>query len=310
MNLMLAVNDKYCDFAKVMLASFLQNNSFEHNDIYFLYGSVSAENLDAISTLVEKNFDASFVPIKINEKDLPPLPLVGRFSIETYYRFLADELLPKSVERVLWLDSDMVVRKSLKEFYYQDFDGKLLAVCKSINKEPQSLLKKMGLPEDTVYFNAGTILFNLSKIREEIKIKDYFDYIENNWDKITWLDQDVLNALYSGKTKINDYNKYNKQLFSTDRFSSKEKREIEEQACIIHYIGGIKPWDYRFENSCRKYFLEYYKVFISEKEYTELNRKHFFYKINRFFHNIKINLRKMAGKLLRLLKLKKSREEK
>ena len=123
MNLMLSVNDKYCEPAMVMLTSFLTNNSFEHNDIYFLYGNVSAENIGKISSFIGSKYDVSFYPIKINENDMPLLPIDYHFSIETYYRFFAQELLPENVERVLWLDADMIVRKSLEEFYYQDFEG-------------------------------------------------------------------------------------------------------------------------------------------------------------------------------------------
>ena len=185
MNLIFSVDNKYCELALVMLASFLNNNSFEHNDIYFIYGNVSDENLEKLSSFVELNYDASFIALKLNEEELPPLPVRGRFSIETYYRFWAQELLMQSADRALWLDSDMVVRTSIKEFYYQDFEDKSLVVCKSVNKDPKSLLRKMELPEDTTYFNAGTILFNLSKIRKEVSIRDYFEYIKNNSDKIT-----------------------------------------------------------------------------------------------------------------------------
>ena len=33
---------------------------------------------------------------------------------------MTQEVLPESVDRVLWLDADIIINKCLKEFYYQD----------------------------------------------------------------------------------------------------------------------------------------------------------------------------------------------
>lgn len=281
MNILVSANDQYIFPLKVMLTSLLETNNFEHNNIYFIYSSVQQCNVDDIRQYVEENFDATVVPHLINSDDFREFPVSHHFSIETYYRFLAQNIIPQTEDRVLWLDADMIVKKSLKEFYYQDFQRKHLVVCKSINKNPQMLLDKLQCPPGTVYFNAGTILFNLNLIRN-ITLKDYYQYFIENKSRITWLDQDILNGMFALKTKIDDFKIYNMQMFSEDIFSTDEKRHINKDTAIVHYIGSVKPWHSCYKNSCSKYWIQYAKKVWTPQEYLVFLCKRLKYKC---FHN-------------------------
>lgn len=256
MNFLVAANKDYIYPLKVMLTSLLESNPGEHHNVYFLYSAVPKSMIQAIKTYIENKYDCDFIDKYIVETDFADFPVSHHFSIETYYRFLAQNIVPASEDRVLWLDADMIVRKSLKEFYYQEFDGNTLVVCQSINKNPQELLTKLGCPEGTVYFNAGTILFNLQKLRK-VTLRDYQDFYVKNKDRITWLDQDIFNAMYARETKVCDYRVYNMQMFSATKFTEEELQFIESQTAILHYIGGIKPWHSSFANPCKQYWTYY-----------------------------------------------------
>lgn len=265
MNILLAANEKYYLATKVMLASLLENNAFEHHNIYFLNNMMSEKSIRNLKKYVEKECRATFIPIKVNMEDFEEFPLSHHFSIETYFRFLVQDILPENEQRVMWLDVDMVVLKSLYDFYYQDFDEKSLIVCKSINKNPQALLDKLQCPPGTIYFNAGMILFNLEKVRR-YKLVDYRNYYEKNKERITWLDQDILNGMYALDTKIVDYKKYNLQFFNETIWSENDLKQIEGETVILHYIGNIKPWSEGYTNSCAKYWYQYAKESFSVLE--------------------------------------------
>ena len=194
MNILIAINEGYYKPARVMLTSLCENNRFESHDVYLLYSELKEDSITDLKETLSR-YNCAVHPVYVDGKSFEDLPVSHHFSIETYYRFLMQTMVPNNLERILWLDADMIIKGSLKDFYYQNFDDKYIAVCKSINSDPDSLIKKLSLPKGTVYFNAGIILFNLEKIRNEISPKVYFDYAENNAEKITWLDQDILKFL-------------------------------------------------------------------------------------------------------------------
>src|SRR5699024_580953 len=142
----------------------------------------------------------------------------------------------------------------------QDFCGKHIVACQSINENSLELIKKLELPEDSLYFNAGVILFNLKSIRVDIEPKSYFKYIEENSEKITWLDQDVLNVIYNQKTKFADKERYNYQVFSNRKFTPQNLQTIQNETAIIHYIGPLKPWHFQYENDLKKEYWKYAKI--------------------------------------------------
>lgn len=273
MNILVAANNNYYLPLKVMLTSLLENNDYEQHDIYLMYHEMNEDNVNELKKFIWERYHASVHPIHIRIDLFEGYSISHHFSIETYFRFLVQDIIPKSQKRILWLDSDMVVLKSLKDFYYQDFEDKSLVVCKSINKDPQALLSKLQCPNGAVYFNAGTILFNLEKIREEVSFKTYSDFYLANKDRITWLDQDVLNAVFALKTKIDDYKMYNMQFFDMPNFSKEELKELEKKTVILHFIGSVKPWHREYRNACKKYWYRYAKKVLHNKEYKSLKKE-------------------------------------
>lgn len=270
MNILIAINSNYLIPAKVMLTSLFENNKEEEINVYLLHSSLSEKEVYILRKHIEENYNGKLNDIFVDKQNFEGLPINHHFTVETYYRFLAQSILPDNVERILWLDADMIIKKSLKEFYYQDFEENYVVVCESINKNPKELLRKLDLPENSKYFNAGTILFNLKKVRKELKPYDYFEYIEKNREKITWLDQDVLNVLYNKKCKYNNYKIYNMQVFSDEYVDSKRIEDID-RAAILHYIGSVKPWDFKYMNYYDKYYWHYYKL-SKEKGNITINR--------------------------------------
>lgn len=264
MNFLVAANEKYMHPLRVMLTSLLCNNKGENHNIYFLYNNVCKNSVASLKKYIEKNFDCNFNPCLIHEEYFNEFPISHHFSIETYYRFLAQDIVPQSEDRVLWLDADMIVRKPLNEFYYQDFEGKSLVACKSINTDPQALLDRLGCPQGAVYFNAGIILFNLNKLRG-ITLQDYYKFYEHNKEKIRWLDQDILNAIYALDVKIADYRIYNMQFFSNP-VPIEDQETVESMSAVLHYIGNKKPWDDDYANPYKKYWIENENRILTPRE--------------------------------------------
>lgn len=256
MNILMGINTKYLMPARVMLTSLLENTR-EEVKIYLLYNSLEKSAIQSLSEYLCKRYHAELIAIFVDIKDFKDFPLSHHFSVETYFRFLAPTMLPKDVLRVLWLDSDIIIKKNIDEFYNTDFQGNCLVACESQITDPEKfkrMKKKLGLTEESAYFNAGVILFNIEKIRANYSQKIFFDYMEANHHKLTWLDQDVLNVIFHDSTRIFDSKIYNFQFFDVTPFSKSQANEIKKETAILHYIGGVKPWQVRYSNPLAFYY--------------------------------------------------------
>lgn len=268
MNIFISANDRYILPTKVMLTSFLVNNSEEYHHIYFMYSSVSEENICALGELVGQ-YGADFIPVQVNSDSFGEFRRTERISVETYYRFLVTKILPDSESRALWMDVDLVVNGKLDDFYYQDFNGNHLAGCRDIGDHTEKL-EKLNCPEGSSYINAGVILFNAEKMRQ-YDLEDYCSYYTTHEKEITWFDQDVINGMFAGKISVWDCDLFNVQV-SNWRF--KNQYDLN-QAAIIHYIGESKPWFTTYTNAAARVWDFYYaKTFNCSGLYLFKRRIH------------------------------------
>jgi lipopolysaccharide biosynthesis glycosyltransferase len=147
--------------------------------------------------------------------------------------------------------------------------------------ESEYLLNFIDVPktERIRYFNSGVILFNLKKIRQDNKAKELFVFMKENQNKIQMPDQDALNVVFYKQVTYLDSKKYNNLMFTRVKVDWKKKKELENDACIIHYVGADKPWFYKYLNSSFKYYWKIERENGNKKEYVTFLLKHYLYLI-------------------------------
>ena len=79
-------------------------------------------------------------------------------------------------------------------------------------------------------------MFDLDNIRKKITTQTFFDCLEENREKIVWLDQDVLNIVFADDKKLLEQQVYNFTFFSDTLFSKDELEKIKQEIYILHYI--------------------------------------------------------------------------
>lgn len=168
MNVLISVNNLYLDKAKTMLHSMHRNNC-ERTTVYLMNHCLSKGSVQRFREYLQHKLNMTLIEIDVSKTELDHMPLGNaHFSIEMYYRILAQFLLPEDIDRILWLDADIIICRSLYKFYNQDFGGKYIIACPdSMNdsKEVSLLKEKLGLPMDHIYFNSGVLLLNLYALR-------------------------------------------------------------------------------------------------------------------------------------------------
>lgn len=243
------INDKYAQHLGVVLTSILFNNHNAKFKFYVLSSDISKKNKDILNSLKIKyqNFEINYIHIDKSRFEDFKIS-IDYISIETYYRYILADVIPNE-SKILYLDVDLIVNNSLKDLWNIDIKDYYCAAVKDINFDTDKYKKSIGLNELEEYINAGVILFNLDKIREDNITKEYFKNNEFYKDKISYQDQDIINITLRNKIKIID-NIYN--------FTRNGEMKNYKNAVIIHFVGAKKPWKTLSFNKLKRLYYYYY----------------------------------------------------
>lgn len=275
MNIMIVTNSRYLEPAYVMLYSLFENHPEEPMDIYLPYEDLSGRELEELTEFVASFAGKKLYPLYVGTEFKQRVTSKSGINIETYYRIVGAELLPADMERILYLDVDMVVKGALTELYHADLTGHPFAVCEDIygiiNGFHSENKARLGIPEEYTYFNAGVMLYNLSYLRTHDGVNRMLEAIYQNYERYIYNDQDVMNELYydkllylgwdeyncppawyyvnktelgAGRLRFADYNTLQREADKPEFVETYQNvtRQIYENARIVHYLGDTKPW--------------------------------------------------------------------
>ena len=169
-------------------------------------------------------------------------------------KFYLPALLP-DLDRVLYLDGDIIVRRDLSPLAEIELGGRLAAVVRDL---PQVFYEKQLLGESRDYFNSGVMLLNLRQMRAE-GLTERLVEMKKACPDDKLMDQNVLNRAMAGRVLQLPmiYNvcyanlrrrwrreRMARQINEAYGTGFRSLRQIREAAAIIHYSSGEKPWKY------------------------------------------------------------------
>nr|WP_315217737.1 glycosyltransferase family 8 protein [uncultured Flavobacterium sp.] len=280
MNIVCATDDVFVQHCSIMLVSVLRNN--RNVSVYVLSEGLREENISKIRTEVETNggnFNFLLVDKKIIEKfPMPDLEELKHISVATYYRLLIDTLLPDDLDKVLYLDCDIIVRKSLEGLWNLNLEEYALAAVGQPQSDGDCL--RLGYDLSYGYFNAGVLLINLKFWRKNNIAKSIIQLLSDNDSRIKYHDQDALNLILHNKrfplspqwNMLYQYFTYNlyEKVFSEqekkniEQYSSLLKKEINDPT-IIHYSSKPKPWELNCYHPWQSDYYNYAKLSLNFK---------------------------------------------
>ena len=246
-NIAFCFNDSYTDKVAVTMTSLLVNHKKEVFDFYLFSSDLSEENIEKLNKLKIKYKNFSLHPTKVDASLFNNLKLnIDYISLETYYRYLIADLLP-NVDKILYLDGDLIVQKEITSFYQTALDDCYLAGVSDLWAEKTNHKIDLGLK---TYINAGVLLMNLKLIRADNLGQLLIEKTSLLWDKIKYQDQDILNIVCQNRIiEVEDVYNFTMEHVKSDKSKA-------QKACIIHYTGQKKPWGekkVRFKSTWKKY---------------------------------------------------------
>ena len=249
-----ATDDNYAPYCGVMLTSVFENNKDREVSAYILVDKSLQEKQQRRFKKLSEKYGVEITFVLVDKSFFEQFPLKGdsinikHWSIVTYYRLYVEDLLPKDVNKVLYLDCDIIVDRSLGELFDMDWDGYSVGAIPDMCTEWQEYYDRLGYDRSYGYFNAGVLFMNLDYWRTHSIGQKCIDFLSSNYDRIFNNDQDVLNVITrdSKRTLPVSYN-YQMQLcmpYFFNTFNENMKKDVLETKSpnIIHYAAELKPW--------------------------------------------------------------------
>lgn len=256
LNIVYSSDNKYAQHVGVSMLSLFENNKeFQDITVYLIDNNISPMNkskLDDICkrygrTLVFITFDEAFFKQKTG--------LNTDFSLSSYARLFLSSMIDKAVKKIVYLDCDSIVHRSLKSLWDTDIvDYYVAGVCDTVNTMTKT---RVQMDPKSNYINAGMMLINLEKWREEQVERKFLDFIAEHNGHVFHHDQGVINGVLHDDVLIL-HPKYNAMtVFFTMRFNEllqyyglsdyyirEELTEAVREPVFIHFTPAFvnRPW--------------------------------------------------------------------
>lgn len=235
--------------------------------IYILNSNISDATCSKLKEMVEAySCELHFLPVDhLLDEHLHKDYSVG-LPRTTFARLFLPDLLPQE-NRVIYLDIDLLILKDLRDLFESPLDGALAGVVYQQKDDfAVQQIKRLGMRPTSHYFNAGVMLMDLALMRQESINNALITYLVNHENDLSYLDQDVLNAVLEGRVR-GLHPKWNWAPWPVLRPRKKaiwgelgKAKAIEAalEPAILHFFGGNKTTRYNdnfYRNLYRQYWL-------------------------------------------------------
>lgn len=249
MNLLFAIDHRFVDQMLTTLTSVAENSKEAVEAVYILTKGALAGK-EAIQSLTA-NFAIDLHLINMEEADFSQAPVSKRYPETIYYRLLAQDFLPDHLDRILYLDADILCINDLSELYHLDLADHLYAAASHsrLTRLSDDFNRLRLQREDGgSYYNSGVLLMNLPALRAQVRADDIYRYIASHYYQLFLPDQDVLNALYGHQVyalpdQIYNYDMRYQKTYELISAGAWDDQWVIAHTALLHFCGKRKPWE-------------------------------------------------------------------
>jgi lipopolysaccharide biosynthesis glycosyltransferase len=248
-------------------------NSEAEYTVYVLDGGLSMGTKKKIKQIGLEKENVKIEIIEDFHDETSKLKDPERVGRSAYLRFLIPSLIGERHDRLIYLDSDVLVGKDVFGMAKQDM-GKnivmatqdfLLPTVKDAKKYTR-MTDVFNLPSGEPYFNSGVLMIDVEKWKNKKISERCIDIIHKNNEELVMDDQDALNGVLYRRWGMLDprwnvqlnWMEKNEKTFRHERIVCKIGREnILKNPYLIHYNVRKKPWNMGTKGKFRKKYLKY-----------------------------------------------------
>ena len=272
-NIVLATDKNYAQHAAVTITSILCNTTQQSNiQFYIIDDNIDDDNKTKLQDTV-KQFNSNIIFVKIPENSLNQVFVSGGITRAAYFRLAIPNILPKTVNKVIYLDCDLIVLDDIVNLWNLDMCQKPVAATEDfgiLSSTSKCREKEINLnwKKEYSYFNSGVLLIDVMLWRKNNYASQLIELVQTH--KFRHHDQDALNYLF-----MNNWTSlplcwnvippvFNMNLsIIKNKIMRQNALKALNNISIIHYAGGYKPWEYKIY----KGFNERYYEYLGKTEY-------------------------------------------
>lgn len=274
MNIVFASDDNYSGLLAASLLSLLEHNTnISELNIYVFDDGLKQESKDKLYQVVTpfgRNIQYLRVP---TTEELTGVTFQSqRWSSTMILRLYVASLFPAEIERIIFLDCDILVLDSLQALWDTDLEGCYLAGVQECSGDKRKA--NLGLPPQANYINAGVEVIDLKRLRQSDAEARYTAFLKKANGYIPEVEQGTVNACISEHIKLIhprwnvhttfymfDYETQRKIKRPTVYPTKQEVQEALDNPAIVHFSGccfsDVRPWQGKSDHPCGKAFMDY-----------------------------------------------------
>ena len=259
-------NEKLAPMFGVVMTSVGVNVKSDDVMMYLLHNGLKDKTIKRLHKIADR-FHVELKLLEIDQNILKDCPVNNKIhyaDVMMYARLLLPSMLT-DLDKVIYLDCDLVVNKDLNDLWDTDVNDVAVAMAPDYNYNNAKTLRRLGI-QGCYYLNSGVIVMNLDYWRKHDIQNKVLTYIVDNRDKIIYPDQDALNVILKDARmelpiiyNVAPYLFYkNIENIPGDRYA--EIKEARESPVIFHYMGPTKPWSLGNYIPGNELFLKYQEL--------------------------------------------------
>ncbi|MBE5212881.1 lipopolysaccharide 3-alpha-galactosyltransferase [Pectobacterium quasiaquaticum] len=232
----------------IAITSILIKNPKQQLAFHIFTDTLNEDSRKRFQALAEQ-YHTTITLYKVNCEWLKRLPSTKNWSYAIYFRFLVTDYFYQQLDKIIYLDSDIVCNGSLQELTTLNIGENIVAaVAEGESSWWEKCAQRLETPSiKNGYFNSGFLLINIANWHKHDVTTKTMAMLSDPQiaNRISYPDQDILNMLLPGYIQFLD-KKYNTQFSLNYELKCKTgeayPHPITESTVFIHYIGPTKPW--------------------------------------------------------------------
>ncbi len=269
MHIVLASDNNYAPFVAVTLVSILRTNpALTTLHVHLLANGIADDTLRRMTDIPgSERLDLHTYDISDLRQRLQ-VNVPDTIAMSSYARLFIADLLPTDIDKVLYLDCDVVAAADLTELWKTDLgDAWVAGVLDALyGDEPKTAV---GMAPTAPYFNAGILLVELAAWREQNMTHRFLDFLLAHGGAVYHHDQGIINGVCAGHT-MTLHPRYNmsSSLYShpgsfvrrriTPFYTDNELAEGRKHPALVHFTEGFynRPWKRHCDHPKKQLFFD------------------------------------------------------
>ena len=278
-----ASDDGFAEILGVSLVSLFENSGdMKEIQVYILDSGISEHNRRRIEEVCIRYQRPLPIWLKARNitEELGMRVAADRGSLSQFARLFVASDLPADLERVLYLDCDIIFRQSVSLLWNLDMHGKTMSVLNDAFS--RYYRKNIDLEPEDIMFNSGVMLINLNRWREREVEKNLLKFISEHKGKIQQGDHGTLNAVlshdvycfhpcFNSVTIFYDFTYHELHVYRKPAgkyYTEAEIKEATDHPASIHFTTSFlsrRPW----VKDCHHRYCELWRSYKAESPWRD-----------------------------------------